>query len=335
MEEEQFFKEKPESNLFKQVIYKYLPFWPLFVITVSISLFVSLINLRSQIPIFVAQATVLLKDPNKGSGDSKVLDALNIFSEKKIVENEIMVMRSSDINQQVARELELYAAVYNKGNVRVEELYKENSPVQFKALNEATLNSYALYFFTMDWVKKKVLIDNKSVSFDSIVLLDNNYYKIFVNKAYNTAATGKNFYVQFLPVAAAAGNIIGSISANPLSAVSTIINVQMQTPVAQKGQDILTKLFEIYNRKAIEDKNQIALRTLNFVEDRLRTVMSQLDSVERNIASYKSRESIVDMGTQASSYFNNVTGLDKRNGELDLQLSMLKDINSYIHNKGG
>src|ERR1044072_2270529 len=145
MDEEQFFKEKSESNIFKQIIYKYLPFWPLFVITVSACLIYSYIKLRAEIPIFVAQATVLLKDPNKGGGDSKVLDALNIFSEKKIVENEIMVMRSSDLMQEVAKRLDLYATVYNKGNVRIEELYKDNSPVQFKALNTATLNSWAKY----------------------------------------------------------------------------------------------------------------------------------------------------------------------------------------------
>src|SRR5436853_68511 len=152
MDEEQFFKEKSESNIFKQIIYKYLPFWPLFVITVSASLTYSYINLRAQVPIFVAQATVLLKDPNKGGGDSKVLDALNIFSEKKIVENEIMVMRSSDLMEEVAKGLGLYAAVYNEGNVRTEELYKESSPVQFQAINPATIGSWAKYFFKMDWV---------------------------------------------------------------------------------------------------------------------------------------------------------------------------------------
>lgn len=83
MDEEQFFKERGETNIFKQVIYKYLPFWPLFVITTSIALIAAYIDLRSQVPIYVASAKVLLKDPQKGGGDSKVLDALNIFSEKK------------------------------------------------------------------------------------------------------------------------------------------------------------------------------------------------------------------------------------------------------------
>ena len=105
MDEDQFFKEKTDSNIFKQVIYKYMPFWPLFILTVSVSMLVAVIDLRSQIPVFVASAKVLLKDPNKGGGDSKVLDALNIFTEKKIVDNEIVVLRSTDMMQEVVKRL--------------------------------------------------------------------------------------------------------------------------------------------------------------------------------------------------------------------------------------
>ena len=86
MSEQQFFKERPETNLLSQILQRYLPFWPLFVVTIGIGLAVSWLYLRSQTRIYVANAKVLLKDPQKGGGDSKVLDALNIFSEKKIVE---------------------------------------------------------------------------------------------------------------------------------------------------------------------------------------------------------------------------------------------------------
>ena len=64
----------------------------------------------------------------------------------------------------------------------------------------------------------------------------------------------------------------------------------------QKGVDILGKLFEIYNRDAIDDKNQIAVRTLQFIDDRLSFVTFQLDSVEKNIAGYKANASVVDLG---------------------------------------
>ena len=112
------------------------------------------LDLRSQIPVYVASAKVLLKDPQKGGGDSKVLDALNIFSEKKIVDNEIVVLRSSDIMQEVVKDLDLYATVYNKGNVRTEELYDENSPVKFVAVDKDNFNLWNTYFFSVDWKKR-------------------------------------------------------------------------------------------------------------------------------------------------------------------------------------
>ena len=147
MDEEQFFKESGNTNIFKQVIYKYLPFWPLFVLTTTICLTVAYVDLRSKTPVYVAAAKVLLKDPQKSGGDSKVLDALNIFSEKKIVDNEIVVLRSTDIMAEVVKQLDLYATVFNKGNVRTEELYNANSPVKFIAINKDNFNLWGTIFF--------------------------------------------------------------------------------------------------------------------------------------------------------------------------------------------
>ena len=140
MSEQQFFKERPETNVMVQIVQRYFPFWPLFLVTVGIGLAISWVYLRSQTRIYVATAKVLLKDPQKGGGDSKVLDALNIFSEKKIVENEILVLRSSNLLQEVVASLDLYAPVFNKGRVRTEELYNGNSPVWFRAADKTNVN---------------------------------------------------------------------------------------------------------------------------------------------------------------------------------------------------
>ena len=101
MEEEQFFSDKPQANILVQILQRYLPFWPLLAVLLAISMSISFVYLRSQTKIYVAAAKVLLKDPQKGGGDSKVLDALNIFSEKKIVENEILVLKSTSLMQDV------------------------------------------------------------------------------------------------------------------------------------------------------------------------------------------------------------------------------------------
>ena len=201
-------------------------------------------------------------------------------------------------------------------------------------MNKETFNLWGKYFFTVDWKRRVVEIDNKMVPFDSTVLLENNVVRLVMNHDYNPNVIGKNYYVQFAPPSGAAGSIIPSLGVSPLSFSSTVLNLNLETPVPEKGRDVLNKLFEIYNLDAIGDKNQIAEKTLRFIDDRLELVTAQLDSVEKNIAGYKSRESVVDLSAQASAYLSKVTDLDKQNSEIELKMDVLNELDAYVRNKG-
>ncbi|MFZ1306502.1 MAG: polysaccharide biosynthesis tyrosine autokinase [Ferruginibacter sp.] len=334
MSEQQFFKERPDTNLLLQIMQRYLPFWPLFVITISIGLAISWFYLRVQTRIYVANAKVLLKDPQKGGGDSKVLDALNIFSEKKIVENEIIVLRSSVILEEVVEGLDLYNEVHNQGKVRTEELYKGNAPVWFKAADKNNINGGGKYFFDVDWKAKRVNINKQEIAFNDTVNINGTAYFIVPNPAYNQSVTGKNYYVIFNTIASTAGSFAANLKANATSNSSTVIEVKLETPVPAKGVDFLNRLFEVYNYQAVQDKNQIAAKTLAFIEDRLNLVTGQLDSVEKNIQRYKTQESVYDLGSQASLYLSNVSELDRKSSDVQIQLDVLRDVQNYVDTKG-
>ena len=334
MSEQQFFKERPDTNLMLQIMQRYLPFWPLFVITISIGLAISWFYLRVQTRIYVANAKVLLKDPQKGGGDSKVLDALNIFSEKKIVENEIIVLRSSVILEEVVAGLDLYNEIHNKGKVRTEELYNGNAPVWFRAVHKRDINGGGKYYFDVDWKQKKVTINKQRVAFNDTVNINGTAYFIVPNPAYNQSVTGKNYYVIFNTIGGAASNFAANLKANATSNSSTVIEVKLETPVPEKGVDFLNRLFEVYNYQAVQDKNQIAAKTLAFIENRLNLVTGQLDSVEKNIQRYKTQESVYDLGSQASLYLSNVSELDRKSSDVQIQLDVLRDVQNYVDTKG-
>lgn len=334
MSEQQFFKERTESNLLVQLLQRYLPFWPLFLVTTGMALAISWLYLRSQTRIYVASAKVLLKDPQKNGGDTKVLDALNIFSEKKIVENEIIVLRSSSIIEEVVDSLNLYVSVFNKGNVRTEELYAGNSPVAFRAVDKSRIRPGGRYFFSVDWKAGNIHINKQVIPFFSTVTISGCDYQVIPEPSYNRTLTGKNYYAEFHSISAAAAELIGNLKANATSNTSTVIELKLETPVPQKGVDVLNKLFEVYNDNAVADKNMIAARTLAFIEDRLHIVIGQLDSVEKNIESYKSTQGIYSLSDQASLYLDNVKDLDRKNSEVEIQLDVLRDVKNYINNKG-
>jgi len=336
MSEQQFFKERPDTNLLLQIMQRYMPFWPLFVITISIGLVISWVYLRSQTRIYVATAKVLLKDPQKGGGDSKVLDALNIFSEKKIVENELIVLGSSSILQEVVASLGLYAPVYQQGRVRTAELYEKSSPVWFRAVDKNNVNGGGKFYFEVNWAKRQLSINRQQVSFGDTVNINGAAYWVVLNSE-NSRQFKENknkHYVVFKTISAAAAEISRNLKLNSTSKSSTVIEARVETPAPEKGVAILNKLFEVYNYEAVVDKNQIAAKTLAFIENRLNLVVGQLDSVEKNIQRYKTQESVYDLGGQASLYLSNVSELDKKSSDVQIQLDVLRDVQNYVDSKG-
>ena len=333
MNENEFFKEKQELDIVAKITHAYLPYWPLFIVTTAFSMIVAILYLRSEVPSYVASAKVLLKDPNKGS-DTKILDALNIFGDKKIVDNEIVVMRSATLMTDVVRTLNIYAFVFNKGKVKVEDLYGSNSPLWIEAVNKDRIQSTGRYFFTMDWVHKKILVDGKKISFDSTIDINGALYLLKVNPDYNTQLIGKNFFFQIVDPGSVAGSIVGNLRVFPTSTQSTVLNAALEISEPEKGKAILNTLFQIYNRNAVVDKNQNSTQTLAFIDDRLRLVSGQVDSVEKKIVAFKSSEKIFDLSKQSENYLNTIKTLDQKVTEIDLQMDILNDINNYVRSKG-
>ncbi len=53
---------------------------------------------------------------------------------------------------------------------------------------------------------------------------------------------------------------------------------------------MLNAVVESYNERWISDRNKAAMSTSRFIEDRLRNIESELNTVESNITDYQSRQ---------------------------------------------
>jgi uncharacterized protein involved in exopolysaccharide biosynthesis len=83
-----------DGNIVQQLLFRYLPYWPLFLIMLILGATAGFLFIRYSIPVYETSASVLIKDERKGTDDSKVIESLNLFGSKKIVENEIEMIRS-------------------------------------------------------------------------------------------------------------------------------------------------------------------------------------------------------------------------------------------------
>src|ERR1700710_1585917 len=100
--------DENEENLLRQLMFRYLPYWPLFLVLFFFGICAAYFYLKTVIPVYEISASILIKDEKKGSDDSKLMESLNLISSKKIVENEIEVIHSRTILSEVVKNLNLY-----------------------------------------------------------------------------------------------------------------------------------------------------------------------------------------------------------------------------------
>jgi uncharacterized protein involved in exopolysaccharide biosynthesis len=99
-----------DDNIVNQIIFRFVPYWPLFIVLMMLAGLGGLIYLRYSLPVYETTATVLIKDEKKGLDDSKIMESLNIFSPNNIVENEIEVLQSRGLMNGVVNALHFICA---------------------------------------------------------------------------------------------------------------------------------------------------------------------------------------------------------------------------------
>ena len=86
----------------------------------------------------------------------------------------------------------------------------------------------------------------------------------------------------------------------------------------------------IYNEDAINDKNQIAVNTSNFINERLIIIERELGGVDANIEAFKRENQLTDITSETGMYLAN-TSLYRQEGlSLENQLSIAKYIKDYL-----
>src|SRR5690606_21491753 len=120
-------------------------------------------------------------------------------------------------------------------------------------------------------------------------------YAVFTITASTGLQAGKIITVQFNDLTKTAGSYNNRISINHVNKDASVLAIALIDAVPQKAQDVINKLIEVYNRDAIEDKNQIAENTVKFIDDRLSYLVGELEGVEKDVEAYKRENQITDL----------------------------------------
>ncbi len=312
------------------LFYKYLPYWPIFTVLLIVFLIGAFLTLRYVPAEYEVTSSVLVKDQKKGVDDSNLMDQLDLFGSKKLVENEIEVIHSNVVLKQVVRNLSLYAPIREEGRVHSVSAYV-NSPVKIQVLVPDSLRPVKKVFFKYDSLKRSVKVGAKEYPLNAWVKDSLGTLRFIKNNHYQPELeTPKPLYFSLISVKKVSLELAKDLKIAQATKLSSVLNLSIRDEIPVEGEDILNEVMAVYDSASVYDKNSLASNTLKFINQRLGLVTLELDSVERGIQLFKTREGIIDLSAQGQLYLDNVGANDAKQSEINVQLAALNEVQNYI-----
>lgn len=325
-----------EENLFRFVMRTFFPFWPLFLFLILSCILGAWAYLKYATPIYEASASLIIKDENKGVNDSKIMESINPFDSKKIVENEIEVLQSRDLMKNVVKDLDLYVSIFEDKAIKSTSAYT-TSPIKIKVKDPEHIvlpsEKQEIFFFTYDFEREEVLLEEKRFPLNKWVETAGQTLMFIKNERKLSKADNPLYFTLNHPQIVT-DDLIDALDVSVTNKLSSIVNLSMKDPTRERAEDILNILIKKYDQKIIEEKNDLASNTVNFIDDRIAIVEKELDELEYRIESYKSRAGAIDLSEQGRLYLQDVGVSDRQIGDIELQLAVLDNVEQYVISKG-
>jgi capsular exopolysaccharide synthesis family protein len=326
-----------DQNAFQQVLFKFLPYWPVFVILLALSITGMYFYLMTKTPLYETSASVLIKDEKKGQEDSKMEDVLNVFGTKKIVENELEIFRSNAVISEVVRNMKLYVQYFEDLGWKGLRSAYTSSPIVVDVSNPDSTGATRKVYFDVSADGNTVIIEGKKYPLDEWIDSPLGVVKFARNPNYVTRNTPEGekikYYFLLMSIDNATKVVLGSLQVSQNSKLSSIIDLKIKDPIPRRAEAMLTEIVKSYNASAVKRKNSVAMQTLHHIEERLKHVGSELDSVESSIQNYRDRTGTVDIGEQGRMYLQSIGDNDKQISNMDLQIAALNEVEKYVTSK--
>ena len=348
-EEQSFFSLE---SIFRMLVLN----WQWFVLSLIVALGIAFLYLRYTTPVYNTYAKILVKgSESRGSGASQALSIGDIIQNYGL-SNERQILKSSTTAAEVVRDLKLYTSYTLKGRVRDRVMYKNqefmvdmdaehleklNTPVYMKVEKEKgayhitgsyrvpidELNSSAPYGIDQTIKNLPATIKTKAGTISIYTnpapvkqkMTDGQEIIVTINSPMNVAKG----YAARLGVAGNEGSDVITLS----------INDQNTT----RAVDYLNQMLIVYNRLANEDKNDVDRRTEAFINERLAKINGELNATDSELESYKRRNGLVNLRSDAGQSAGNQDAYEKRLSDANTQIQLINTYRQYINkptNKG-
>ena len=343
--------EKPID--YKAILFEYLMYWPWILGCIIIMGITMYAYLRYKAPIYNINATVLIKQDDQTKSSSippmQAMQDLGMLSMANNFDNEVEIIRSRTLVKKVVNKLNLYINYKEKQTFRYPaDLYK-NSPVQVWTTPEEA-----------DCLFRPVTLEmtctpNGQVDVKANFYPDPNSGEITIHKHFDklpgvlTTPVGvftlssnrdstlaqinevRTITAIITPPTAVANNYANNLTSEPTSKTTTIASLSLEESNTSRGIDFINMLVTLYNEDANNDKNEVAAKTAQFIDERISIINQELGTTESQLANFKQQAGLTDLSSDAQLALKENSVYQQKQAENATQLRLVAFLKNYIN----
>ena len=328
---------------FSAFVRKYKRYWWLFLLSLVACISLAFVYLKFAKRIYNVKAVVLVAQEDNGAGaGASLLKSMKLMGQGSKVDDEMIVFSSQELCTQVVKQLGInHSYLEDKGWYKPEKDHYNTSPIEVIAPEEM--------FDTLSSIKFKIDLDktgkanikatsgkDKLANIKGVTLPTTlkTTYGTFAIKTTDKYKQGKPCHI----TARLTGNqIMGErlnkrIKVKLATKKSNGINLNIAENNKSRGKDILNKLIELYNERGQHEKDEQAINTAKFIDERLALIYKGLTSSEADIESYKRAHKIVDPELQVKSAIAKQELSDRAIIKLETNRQLLGMVRDFVNN---
>ncbi len=321
--------------------------WYWFVLSVIFCVGAAYAYLRYTHSVYQVSTKVLIKDEvnNKRMGGSDMMqEQLGIISTTSGFDNELEIIKSAAVASRAVKRLKLYTIYTEEGRIRDNELYR-NTPVVVD-LEESHIDDLKAPI-PIEITKKgkgihvEISQPSKVVGEYDVLVRDipklpaavnANVGKILFSPNPGYELTDKKLSVVIYPPVTVGRYYGRRLRAEPTTKYTSVAKLSIQDTHPDRAMDYLEELVKSYNDDANEDKNELAHKTEDFINERINIIRSDLDETEGQIERYKRGNELINLPADATQALTQSTEFQKKQVDIQTQMSLVKSLLDYVEN---
>jgi capsular exopolysaccharide synthesis family protein len=315
-----------QDNLYdiKRILLKVLSKWYLLVITVGICMALAYLLDKYTKPVYGLSTLLYIKPDNDKANVSSILYGEETFGTSRNLSNQMIFLKSRLLIEKTLNDLDFDVSYFIKGKFITAELYKD-SPIEVIVDSTSTYIPYYTDFscsiltagkFVLSVDEKENLpaFTNKTLKFDEWNEIDG--FKFKVSLRYPVLQPGEALIFRVNSIEGLTDYYINSIYVSQFERDASVLKISYEEETPDKGKDFLNQLVYNFIENNLQEKNEIASRTVNFINQMLNQNKDSLATIESKIERFKGNNTVISVQEKGTLLVSELKQLEKEKAEL-------------------